>query len=332
MKYKPLGRIGMKVSRFCLGTANFGPFTQEKEAFEILDRALEAGINFIDTGNKYGGINDDDITHHGLTETIIGNWFALGGNRREKVILATKVYAPMYDEKDGPNDDCGLSIYKIRRHLEGSLRRLQTDHIELYQMHHIDPTITWEETWGAFEPLVNQGVIDYVGSCNFGARHLAYAQAAAEKRNFLGLVSEQHKYNLLCRLPELEVIPTVRDLGLGLLLWAPLHSGYLSGKVLNPRPGSRSEYLYHSLTPEMKGKLEAYTKLCQELGETEATVALAWLLSNSNVTAPIIGPRNLEQLNSALRALEVELPRDFLDRLDEIFPGPGGEAPQAYAW
>lgn len=332
MKYKPLGRTGMKVSRLCLGTANFGPYTDEKEAFAIMDRALEVGINLIDTGNKYGGINDDDITHHGLTERMIGRWFAQGGKRREKVILATKVYAPMYDENDGPNDDCGLSAYKIRRHLEGSLKRLQTDHIELYQMHHVDMSIPWEECWGAFEPLVNQGKVDYIGGCNFGGRHLAYAQAAAAKRNFLGLVSEQHKYNLLCRLPELEVIPAARDLGIGLILWAPLQSGLLSGSVLNPRPNSRGEKLLKTLSPELRSQLEAYSRLCAGIGESEADVALAWLLSNPAVTAPIIGPRTVGQLEASLRALEIELTPDFLKRLDEIFPGPGGEAPMAYAW
>jgi aryl-alcohol dehydrogenase-like predicted oxidoreductase len=332
MKYKPLGRTGMKVSRLCLGTANFGPYASEKEAFAIMDRALEVGINLFDTGNKYGGANDDDITHHGLTERMIGRWFAQGGNRREKVVLATKVYAPMYDETDGPNNDCGLSAYKIRRHLEGSLTRLQTDHIELYQMHHIDMSITWEECWGAFQPMVDQGKVVYVGSCNFGARHLAYAQAAAARRNFLGLVCEQHKYNLCCRMPELEVIPAARDLGIGLILWAPLQGGLLSGTVLDPPPNSRGEKLLKTLTPAIRRQLEEYSRLCRELGETEADVALAWLLSNPVVTAPLIGPRTVKQLDDSLRALEIEMTPELLKRLDDLFPGPGGEAPMAYAW
>lgn len=332
MKYKALGRTGMKVSRLCLGTANFGPYVDEKEAFAIMDRALEVGINFFDTGNKYGGVDDNDITHHGLTERMIGRWFAQGGGRREKVILATKVYAPMYDENDGPNDDCGLSLYKIRRHIEGSLKRLQTDHIELYQMHHVDMSITWEECWGAFEPLVNQGKIDYVGGCNFGARHLAYAQAAAEKRNFLGLVCEQHRYSLMCRLPELEVLPAVQDLGLGLILWGPMHGGMLSGNVLNPSPNSRGERLLKTLTTVQRTQLEEYSKLCAELGESGATIALAWLLANPAVTAPLIGPRTIGQLEASLRALEITLTPDVMERLDEIFPGPGGPGPEAYAW
>ena len=235
MKYTYLGRTGMKVSRLCLGTMNFGPRTEEKEAFAIMDKALEVGINFFDTANVYGGGPNG---HNGWTEEIIGRWFKQGGGRREKVVLATKVYGNMNDETDGPNNGGGLSAYKIRRHIEGSLKRLQTDHVELYQMHHIERHATWDEIWGVFEALVNQGKACYIGASNFGARHLAYAQAAAEKRNFLGLVCEQHKYNLACRLPELEVLPAAQELGLGVIPWSPLGGGLLSGNVLNPVAGS----------------------------------------------------------------------------------------------
>lgn len=330
MKYTYLGRTGLKVSRLCLGTMNFGPRTDEKEAWAIMDKALEEGINFFDTANTYGKQNNG---HAGWTEEIIGRWFAQGGSRREKVVLATKVYSDMEDEKDGPNQAHGLSAYKIRRHIEGSLSRLQTDHVELYQMHHIERHAPWEEIWGAFEALVNQGKVYYIGASNFGARHLVYAQAMAEKRHFLGLVSEQHKYNLLCRLPELEVLPAAQELGLGVIPWSPLAGGLLSGKALHPASGSeRAVEAAKDITPSERRQLEAFSKLCRELGESEANVALAWLLSRPAVTAPIIGPRTLEQFENTLKVVNMEISQEVLAKLDEIFPGPGGAAPEAYAW
>lgn len=330
MKYRNLGRSGLKVSKLCLGTMNFGPRTEEKDAFAIMDRALELGVNFFDTANVYGRPNDG---YAGWTEEIMGRWFKQGNGRREKVVLATKVFGEMNDETDGPNGGSGLSAYKIRRHIEGSLRRLQTDHIELYQMHHIERHAPWEEIWGVFETLVNHGKAFYIGSSNFGARHLAYAQAAAEKRNFLGLVSEQHKYSLTCRLPELELLPAAEELGIGVIPWSPLGGGLLSGHVLKPQEGSeRAAEIAGQLSDQERKQLRDYEKLCRELGETEANVALAWLLANPAVTAPIMGPRTLEQFEDAMRAVEIDLTDDVLDRLDEIFPGPGGAAPEAYAW
>jgi len=327
MKYSYLGHTGMKVSTLCLGTMNFGPYTEEKEAFAIMDKALEAGVNFFDTANAYGGGG-----HKGWTEEIIGRWFAQGGGRREKVILATKVYSDMEDETDGPNGGRGLSAYKIRRHVEGSLRRLQTDHIELYQMHHIERNTTWDETWGAFEALVNQGKVYYIGSSNFAGWHIAQAQAAAAKRHFLGLVSEQHKYNLLCRLPELEVLPAAKEFGLGVIPWSPLNGGLLTGNIMNAEAGSRNEKRAASLSEDEKAQLKAYSKLCAEIGESESNVALAWLLANPAVTAPIIGPRTLKQFEDTLRAVEINLSEEVLTELDIIFPGPGGKAPEAYSW
>ncbi|MGG1311062.1 MULTISPECIES: aldo/keto reductase [Cohnella] len=326
MKYTYLGRSGLKVSKLCLGTMNFGVHTDEKEAFRIMDAALDAGINFFDTANGYGGRENP-----GRTEEIIGRWFAQGGGRRERVVLATKFYGTMWDPLDGPNDERGLSAYKLRRHLEGSLRRLQTDHVELYQMHHVDRNVSWDEIWEAYSVALYQGKIGYAGSSNFAGRDLVKAQYEAAKRNMLGLVSEQHKYSLLCRLPELEVLPAAQELGIGVIAWSPLDGGLLSGNALRPVPGSRRAN-DPERTAKYRAQLEAFEKLAREIGESEANIALAWTLHHPAMTAPIIGPRTLEQLNSALRAVEIELDEETLKRLDEIFPGPGGEAPQAYAW
>lgn len=325
MKYTYLGKTGLKVSRLCLGTMNFGSSTEEKEAFRIMDAAIDAGVNFFDTANVYGGIQ-----HRGWTEEIIGRWFAQGGGRREKVVLATKVYGEMEHPVVDPNEQSGLSAFKIRRHLEDSLRRLQTDHIELYQMHHVDRNVSWDELWNAFQTHLNQGKIGYVGASNFAGRDLVKAQYEAQKHGLLGLVSEQHKYSLLCRLPELEVLPAAEEHGIGVIAWSPLDGGVLGGN-LNPKEGSRTSKQIQRLE-QLRPQLEQFSKLCKELGESEATVALAWTLVHPAMTAPIIGPRTLEQFEQALRVVEVELSDDTLAKLDEIFPGPGGEAPRAYAW
>ena len=326
MQYSYLGKSGLKVSRICLGTMNFGPATDEKEAFRIMDAALDAGVNFFDTANIYGwGENS------GLTEEIIGRWFKQGGGRREKVVLATKVYGSMHDEKDGPNNEAGLSAYKIRRHLDGSLQRLQTDHIELYQMHHVDPAVTWDELWGAFEHAVHQGKIGYVGSSNFAAWQIAIAQSEAKNRHFLGLVSEQHKYSLNCRLPELEVLPAAQALGLGIIPWSPLDGGLLGRNALQKMEGTRSGGIAERIERH-QAQLEDFASLCRDLGEPQDTVTLAWVAANPAVTAPIIGPRTLEQFETALKCLDLTLDESTLRRLDEIFPGPGGHSPNAYAW
>ena len=323
MDYTYVGRTGLKVSRICLGTMNFGPQTNEKDAFAIMDAALDAGINFFDTANVYGGKGQ-----RGLTELIIGRWFAQGGARRDKVVLATKVYGLMDNVLDGPNDASGLSGYKLRRSIDLSLRRLKTDHVELFQMHHIDTHAPWDEIWGAYEDLIAAGKVFYAGSSNFGARHLCYAQASAEQRHFLGLISEQHKYSLNCRLPELEVLPTAQDLGLGVIAWSPLDGGLLAD-----HPGSeRSQHARKEATPQQRTQVAKLAELAAGLGEKASVVALAWVLAQPAMTAPIIGPRTMEQLEDALKAVTVTLDEDSLKALDDIFPGPGGHSPDAYAW
>jgi len=421
MDYAQLGRTGVKVSRLCLGTMNFGPHTSEADSFAIMDRALELGINFFDTANVYGRQLGE-----GITEQIVGRWFAQGDGRRDKVVLATKVYGRM---SEWPNDS-RLSAYHIRRACEESLRRLQTDHIDLYQMHHIDRNTPWEEVWQAMETLVQQGKVVYVGSSNFAGWHLARAQELARTRHFLGLVSEQSLYNLMDRMIELEVIPACREYGLALLPWSPLAGGLLGGilekeAAVTPKkaasklealrqkrnvPTGRvallkriegddlrtrvqtkllssldqtldltdsdetrkvlaelytavlleeniilaraerkrlfeqvmadlltmqgrraSESVQTNLTKH-RAQVEQYERLCHELEESPADIALAWLLNNPDVTAPIIGPRTLAQLEGSLRALKIKFSKDTLKRLDEIWPSPGGEAPEAYAW
>lgn len=320
MKYTYLGKTGLKVSRLCLGTMNFGPTTDEKEAHKIMDAALDAGINFIDTANMYGFRPDTGFNQRGLTEEIIGRWFAKGEGRREKTVLATKVFAPMNDPYDGPNDCSGYSAYKIRRHLNASLRRLQTDHIEIYYMHGYDPHCTWTETWGAFEREINAGKIDYIASSNFSLENLIDAQRTADERHFLGLVAEQHRYNLLERGIEADYLPMAEKLGIGVVVFSPLMGGMLSGSIVNGiTAGGRSTKFAQKLSKEQLATLTAYSALCKELGESESNVALAWILRNSAVTAPIIGPRTLEQFESSLRAVEIDLPDDFVNELDQLF-------------
>jgi aryl-alcohol dehydrogenase-like predicted oxidoreductase len=323
METTNLGRTGLHVSKLCLGTMNFGPLTTEEDSFAIMDRALELGINFFDTANVYGWKLGE-----GLTENIIGRWFTQGDGRREKVVLATKVFGKMGEE---PNDR-RLSAYHIRRACDESLKRLQTDHIDIYQMHHVDRDTPWEEVWQAMEVLVQQGKVIYAGSSNFAGYHIATAQCAAQKRNFMGLVSEQSLYNLKDRTIELEVIPACKDYGLGLIPWSPLAGGLLGGVLQKDTSGRRASERIQQSIEKYRQQLEDYEDFCSELGEDPALVALAWILNNPVVTAPIIGPRTIDQLNESLKALEVKLSQETLERLDEIWPGPGGHAPEAYAW
>jgi aryl-alcohol dehydrogenase-like predicted oxidoreductase len=323
MDYRHLGRLGLKVSPLCLGTMNFGPETTEPDSFAIMDKALELGLNFFDTANVYGRSKGV-----GVTETIVGNWFAKGDGRRDKVVIATKVYGEM---GKWPNDS-RLSARNILHACDESLRRLQTDHIDLYQMHHIYRPSTWEEIWQAFETLVQQGKVIYVGSSNFAGWHIAQANEAAKARHFLGLVAEQCLYNLVDRTSELEVLPACGGYGLGVIPWSPLAGGLLGGVLQKIEGGRRASTSVQEDLAKHRDAIEAYEKFCADLGEGPADVALAWLLANPVVTAPIIGPRTLEQLEGSMRALEITLHEDTMQRLDEIFPGPGGPAPEAYAW
>lgn len=323
MQYTHLGRSGLKVSRLCLGTMNFGPQTEEADSRAIMDSALDSGINFFDTANVYGGAE-----HRGWTEEIIGRWFAQDAERRERTVLATKLYGTMTDR---PNES-RLSALNIRRALDASLKRLQTDYIDIYQFHHIDRDTPWDEIWQAMEVAVQQGKILYAGSSNFAGWHIAQAQEAAARRNYTGLVSEQSIYNLLTRAVELEVIPAAQHYGLGLIPWSPLQSGLLGGVLKKENDGvRRTKGRAAEALAKHRDKIQQYEDLADDLGLEPGDVALAWLLHQPAVTSPIVGPRSQQQLDAALRALDVKLDADALKRLDDIFPG-HRTAPEDYAW
>jgi aryl-alcohol dehydrogenase-like predicted oxidoreductase len=328
MQYRQLGRSGLKVSPLCLGTMNFGPHTTEPDSFAIMDKALEVGINFFDTADVYGWKRGE-----GITEQIVGRWFAQGGGRRERVVIATKVFGDMDPEtRPDPNLARGLSARKIIKECDASLKRMQTDWIDLYQMHHIDRTCPWDEIWQAFETLVRQGKVIYVGSSNFAGWDIATANQTASQRNFMGLISEQSIYHLDNRTLELEVIPACRHYGLGIIPWSPLGGGLLGGALQKHKAGRRGNEGFEKTVERKRPQLEKYESLCKELGESPANIALAWMLQNPVITAPIIGPRTMDQLTDVLKVPEMKLTAETMASLDKIWPGPGGEAPKAYAW
>ncbi|MFE3451168.1 aldo/keto reductase [Nonomuraea sp. NPDC059194] len=322
MDYVNLGRSGLKVSPLCLGTMNFGPHTTEEDSFAIMDRAHELGINFFDTADVYGW-----KTGEGVTENIVGRWFAQGGGRRERTVIATKFHGKM---GEWPNESLQSALH-IRRACDASLKRLQTDYIDIFQAHHIGRETPFDEFWEAMEVLRQQGKIIYVGSSNYAGWHIAKAQETAARRNTFGLVSEQSHYNLLTRAVELEVLPACEEYGLGVIPWSPLAGGLLGGVLRKIDKGrSTSEHMVKELDKH-RDKIEQYETFCDELGEDPAHVGLAWLLTRPAVVAPIIGPRTMEQLEGTLRTLEITLDDKALARLDEIFPG-HQPAPEDYAW
>lgn len=334
MKYDKLGKSNVTVSRICLGTMHFGGATTEEDAFKIMDRALEMGINFFDTANVYGGAGG-----RGKSEEIIGNWFQSRGSSRDQVVLATKVYNAMANAS-APNEDQGISAYKVRKHVADSLRRLQTDHIDLYQVHHIDRRVTAEEFWGTFERLVVAGDVLYMGSSNFPGWGLAAHQMQAMQRGFLGLVSEQTQYNLLNRYPELEVFPAALEFGIGVIPYMPLGGGLLTGKK-QATEGSRTynvEREYGIFLGDTNQQLQDFSALCQAIGESEVAVAIAWTLANPAVTSAIVGIRTHQHLDHMARAADLVLDDDTMQKLGDIFdinkgrPLKQGQAPEAYSW
>ncbi|ONK09790.1 aldo/keto reductase [Streptomyces sp. MP131-18] len=328
MRYTRLGRTALQVSELCLGSLNLGVRADDQESHAILDTALAHGINFVDTANQYGWQK-----YKGYTEEFLGSWFALGGGRREKIVLSTKVGNPM---DDWPNES-GLSARHIIASCDASLRRLKTDWIDLFQMHHVDRSAPWDEVWQAMEFLTRQGKVRYVGSSNFAGWHIAEAQENAARRNFLGIVSEQSVYNLVTRHIELEVIPACLRYGVAVLPWSPLHGGLLSGVLRKLTEGEAMKSAQGRAAEALethRETLAAYEDLCAEHGLDPAEVGLAWTMTRPGVTAPVIGPRSVAQLESALRAAHLILSDEVLKRLDALFPpiGKGGPGPEAWAW
>ena len=339
MQYTHLGRTGLKVSRLCLGTMNYGPLASEAESHQQMDKAHEIGINFFDTADVYGWKKGE-----GVTEQIIGRWLAQGGGRRDRTVLATKVFGDMDYDANDITMKRGLSAVKIRRGCDASLRRLRTDYIDLYQMHHVARDTPWAEIWEAFETLIRQGKVLYVGASNFAAWHHTQGNEAAKRRQLVGLVSEQHKYSLACRQPELEVLPACEAQGIGVIPWSPLESGMLAGALAKANEGRRAQEGVAKRIEKERPRLEKWEAFCKEIGEKPADVALAWMLHNPAITAPIIGPRTMEQLTASVRAVEIKLTEEQMKRIDTIWPGPAVNnengsadfkkhaAPEAYAW
>ncbi len=324
--YTRLGRTALRVSRICLGTVNFGGRVDEPEARELMDTAVDSGINFVDTANMYGWRE-----YKGYTEEVIGRWLVSHASLRDRVVLATKVGNPM---SDGVNEH-GLSARHIVAACEASLRRLGTEWIDLYQMHHVDRDVGWDEVWQAMELLVQQGKVRYVGSSNFAGWDIAAAQEAASARHFLGVVSEQCLYNLAVRHPELELLPAARAYGVAVLPWSPLHGGLLSGvlrKTTEGRAVKSRQGRSAAALKTMRGTIEEYERLCADFGRDPAQVGLAWVMSRPGVTSTVIGPRTPGHVKDALHALESPLSPEETARLEELFPpiGRGGTAPDAW--
>ena len=317
MKHRRLGRTALQVSELCLGTMNFGPLTTREESFDILNDAIGAGVNFVDTADQYGG-----RLGVGATESLLGEWLAEDRSRRDRIVLATKVHEPMSEDIN----DRGLSARHIQRACDASLKRLGVDHIDLYQMHHIDRAAPPEEIWQAMDRLISQGKITYVGSSNFPGWAIARFNERAAASHRLGLVCEQSLYNLLERRAELEVLPACRAYGVGVIAWSPLAGGRLAGASTEPS-GRRA-----SLSADgSAGRLSDFDALCDSLGQPPGVVAVAWLLHQPGMTSAIVGPRRREQFASLLKAPDLVLEDAVLSRLDAIFP-PCGPAPEAYAW
>lgn len=327
MQYTSLGRTGAQVSRICLGTMNFGPVVDAPGSHVILDRALAAGVNFFDCADVYGSGPFGDA--YGQSEGVLGEW--IERQQRDRLIVATKLWGPM---GEGPNDR-GLSAVHIRHAVDASLRRLRTDYIDLYQMHHIVHDASVDEIWEAFGVLRQQGKVLYFGSSNFPGWEIARYQEQAADRGMLGLVSEQSVYNLRQRSVEQEVLPAAQHYGLGVLPWSPLGAGLLGGVLQRADrggdAGTRSSKRLAALDDAARDRIARYEGLAAEWGIQPGVLALAWLLHQPAVTAPIIGPRTAAHFEAGLEALEVALSAEQLAALDELWPGPG-RAPEGYAW
>lgn len=324
--YTTLGPTDLEISRLGLGTVNFGGRVDEADAGRLMDHALASGINVVDTANIYGW-----RVYKGHTEEVIGRWLAASPGRRDRVTVATKVGSPMSDDPD----DRGLSARHIVAACEASLRRLNTDRIDLYQMHQVDRSVGWDEIWSAMESLVGQGKVRHVGSSNFAGWDIALAQETAARRHIPGLASEQCVYNLVTRYPELEVIPAATALGLGVLAWSPLHGGLLGGVLRKTAEGTAVKSAQGravAALEEHRTAVTDYERFCADVGRDPAEMGLGWALSRPGVTGVLIGPRTPGHVDGAVRALEKPLSEEEHARLEALFPpiARGGPAPAAW--
>jgi aryl-alcohol dehydrogenase-like predicted oxidoreductase len=314
MELRALGSTGVKVSPLCLGAMMFGEWGERDHdaSVRVIHRALEAGINFIDTADVYS---------RGESEEIVGR--ALSGGRREHVVLATKFHGSMGED---PNQ-AGNSRRWIVREVEDSLKRLRTDWIDLYQVHRWDPWTDHEETLGALSDLVAQGKVRYIGSSTYPAAQIVKAQWVARERGLQRYVCEQPPYSILARGTEADVLPTCREFGMGVIPWSPLAGGWLSGRWRKGNEGltsHRAERIpqrYDLSLPANQAKLDAADalgRLAEDAGMSLVHMALAFVIRHPAVTAAIVGPRTMDQLESQLGAVDVELDEALLDRIDEI--------------
>lgn len=319
MQTRSLGRTGLKVSSLCLGAMTFGDpgkgfmagvAADERTSFDILDRAYEAGVNFIDTANVYG---------MGLSEEILGRWLKAKKNR-DKVVIATKFRMTM---GDGPNDRGGSRAH-IHQQIEASLKRLQTDHVDLYQMHAQDRSTPIDETLSTLDSLVKAGKLRYLGASNFTGTRLVESLWVADRRGFEPFVCLQPQYSLVCRQIEMELLPACRRHGLGVICWSPLGRGFLSGKYdrnVPPPAGTRLAAWQDSFRQVDRERnwdiAEEVKKVAKEIGMTPSQVALAWVLAQPGITSTIIGARTIEQLDENLKAADLTLPAPVIERLDK---------------
>lgn len=327
-----LGRTGLRVSRIALGTMNFGPVTPEEEAHRILDAAVDRGVNLLDTADVYGADANrtvgDNADAKGRTEEIIGRWLGGRPGRRDQVVLISKAYGRM---GPGPND-MYLSAAHLRRACERSLRRLGTEWLDVFLLHHVDRRTGWDELWEVLDDLRREGKIRYAGTSNFAGWQIAQGQEAARRRHLLGIAVEQSIYNLMERTVELEVLPACRAYDIGLMPYSPLNSGLLGGILAKAETADRSASGRAATGLEQaRDQIAEYEKLCGDLGQSPAVVAQAWLCHQPGVTAPIVGARTMRHLEDGCAAAELTLSADDLATIEAIFPGPG-PAPEAYAW
>lgn len=320
MEFRRLGNSGLRVSKLCLGTMAFGRWIDERQSAEVIDAAFDVGINFIDTADVYGpGQDSGKHEEKGVSETILGK---LLGKRRQHIVLATKVWQPM---GDGPNDG-GLSRKHILDAIDASLRRLQTDYIDLYQCHRFDPDVPLEETLRAFDDLIRQGKVRYIGCSNWAAWQIAKAHGLSDLKGLPRFISVQPQYSLLVRDIERELMPFCESEGVGIIPYSPIARGFLTGKYRkgeappeNTRAAHGEPRLKLLMTEKNWERVEAFRAVCAEWGMSMAHVALAWVLSKPAITSAIVGASRPFHVTDAAEAASLTLSNEQIERLDEMF-------------